>query len=479
MIAFFTDPYQDEALYSILSRYHFHTLNPTCSVTLRELFGSKNVNPNLGVMSQIGNLVRNIGGEYTTDYIIDNHTLFPFYRPFMPMDRQLRAIDKMAKSGGSVYSHLGLVGGGNICRKDGIYYCPECINEDREKYGESFIHREHQLPGVYLCPHHKRMLKEYAYSKKNSGVRELVRLEEEHIDYTEEVHVIDPKDYEMLYKISVMAYKLLNMNLKDISTPDVVEAYHRRLRKKKLLSRKNLLQAKKLGEELKEFYGESVLSLLECRTGTQSRDNWIRYILKYKDKGIHPIKHILLINFLYKDIESFLEDARGREEIKETKELQEVIKPKRKKGLKIDSEERLKNYKQLILNTRKEFPDLSKWEIRAINPTVYGYVYAKDNKWFNENMPENKPKVRLKVTSQNIDWEERDKEFLELVKSAYQELLELPKPVKITRTLIGRRCGIKSHVYSKNGKLPRMEVYLLEICETDMQFKKRKARIIT
>lgn len=473
MIAYFTDPYPNEALYSVLSRYHFHSLSPSYESTLIQLFGGKNVLPNLGVMSQIGKLVEKVGGEYTAEYIIDNHTTFPFYRPFMPMERQQKALDKMTKSGGSVYSHLGLAGGADICRKEGIYYCSECIKEDRERYGESFIHREHQLSGVYICPHHKKMLKEYVWCRKNTGKRDLIRLEEEYIDYTEEMHVIEPKDYEMLYEIAVVAHKILNMNLKDVSTPDVIDSYNRKLRQKKLLSKKNILQRKKLGEQLITFYGEHVLSLLECDIDIKNRDNWIRTLLKSRDRGIHPIKHILLINFLYKDIESFINDVRNGVEVKE---VEKIVKPKRKVRLAISSEERLESYKQSILSTHKEFPHLSKWEIRAVNPTIYDYVYRKDNLWFNENMPCNKPREKSIQFNYIIDWEKRDAELLELVKEAYEELITLPKPARITKNLIGRRSGIKSHVYNENGKLPRLEAYLLEICETEEQFKKRKAR---
>ena len=35
-----------------------------------------------------------------------------------------------------------------------LYSCPECEKEDRERYGASYLHRIHQIPGITKCPHH-------------------------------------------------------------------------------------------------------------------------------------------------------------------------------------------------------------------------------------------------------------------------------------------------------------------------------------
>lgn len=37
-------------------------------------------------------------------------------------------------------------------------YCPECAKEDRDKYGFSYWHTEHQIPGSILCEKHQQRL---------------------------------------------------------------------------------------------------------------------------------------------------------------------------------------------------------------------------------------------------------------------------------------------------------------------------------
>ena len=51
-----------------------------------------------------------------------------------------------------------------------IRYCPECAKADREKYGETYWHREHQIPRIRVCPKHRCFLEnsEIAISAKTT-----------------------------------------------------------------------------------------------------------------------------------------------------------------------------------------------------------------------------------------------------------------------------------------------------------------------
>ncbi len=39
--------------------------------------------------------------------------------------------------------------------RPGAYCCSECMRNDEKKYGRTYWHREHQLPGQFWCPEHK------------------------------------------------------------------------------------------------------------------------------------------------------------------------------------------------------------------------------------------------------------------------------------------------------------------------------------
>lgn len=55
---------------------------------------------------------------------------------------------------------MGIVAGG-ICKKNNIYYCPKCVEYEEGNQIEPYIHRLHQVEGVFICDKHKCKLKEY------------------------------------------------------------------------------------------------------------------------------------------------------------------------------------------------------------------------------------------------------------------------------------------------------------------------------
>ena len=52
------------------------------------------------------------------------------------------------------YKHLTRSFGHHTWKKELIYYCPDCAEEDRKTYEETYWHRIPQLPGVWHCPVH-------------------------------------------------------------------------------------------------------------------------------------------------------------------------------------------------------------------------------------------------------------------------------------------------------------------------------------
>lgn len=120
MLTFFTDPYINELLYSTFARYHHYAGNIDLLDTLEELFGKRTVIPNLYLGSNLDYLCGQIEGKYNVEDLIENHTIFPYYNPFLPMERKISLLNNM-KYGNceGIYTSLGFAAGG-ICRKKGF-----------------------------------------------------------------------------------------------------------------------------------------------------------------------------------------------------------------------------------------------------------------------------------------------------------------------------------------------------------------------
>lgn len=304
MIHFFTDPYKDELIYSAIARYHYYTGNIDYKDTLEELFEKRSIIPSLEIGSYMDVLANNLGGRHKAENIIRNHTIFHFYAPFLPMKRKNELLEEIKYEDGSgLYSKLGMVAG-SICRKNGIYYCPSCAQKEIDKYGEAYIHKEHQLQGVFICPHHGIELKKYSVDKTNSSRIEFIRLDNKLLDL-EDVRGVSSAYYDKLYKISKDAYHLLQLDLDYISKEKLLKRYKNMLYEKGLTTTSKRIKQRELYEEFIGFYGREFLKLMESDIDNDDEYNWLRVATRDVSRSVHPIRHLLLINFLDDNIERF------------------------------------------------------------------------------------------------------------------------------------------------------------------------------
>ncbi|MBU5437093.1 TnsD family transposase [Tissierella sp. MSJ-40] len=305
MLTFFTDPYESELLYGAIGRYHYYIGNKDYKDTIREIFVNENVIPTLGLASYLDNVSNNLGSKYTSNYIIKNHTIFPFYSPFLPENRKIELIDNMKYSDGKgIYHKIGIIAG-SVCKKQGIYYCPECAKNDIDKYGEVYIRRDHQLQGVFLCKNNGVKLKKYKINKTNTSRLEFIKLDEKLLDLKVEYEE-DEDISEKLISVSRCASYILNTNLDTFNKDIINKKYRQILHTKNLLSINNRIRQEELYDELISFYGDKFLELMESSIDKNDEYNWLKVITRNSNRVVHPIRHILFINFLVENIEVFL-----------------------------------------------------------------------------------------------------------------------------------------------------------------------------
>ncbi len=145
MIEHFPDLYPDEILYSAWARYSDQVRYTTRTDVFRELFERRALNTVVDLPCHLGSFIDKLphGHKYGVDYIIDYHTLLPFYRPFLPQERFDRLREQMITGSGQAIHRRAGVASSNIKRSPWLRYCPKCVEEDRERYGECYWHRLH------------------------------------------------------------------------------------------------------------------------------------------------------------------------------------------------------------------------------------------------------------------------------------------------------------------------------------------------
>lgn len=86
MLPYFSAPYPDELLYSLLARYHLHTCSVSPKQTLEDLFGSRNVRATVDLPGHLGALSCHIPPDRgsTSERLAADFTLLPYYVAFQP-----------------------------------------------------------------------------------------------------------------------------------------------------------------------------------------------------------------------------------------------------------------------------------------------------------------------------------------------------------------------------------------------------------
>ena len=181
MIGFFPEPYTDELLYSLLSRYYVRAGYLGYVSVAEELFSKTWLCPDIEfINTYTKDALQQITRNKPLEKVVLENTMFPYYARFFPFERKKTAFDAMVEFRGKYYSLLGIAKNRNLkAPVRELRYCPLCSKSDRKQYGETFWHRIHQIRELRICPIHGCLL----YSSGNqisSNVSPSLRPAEEH-----------------------------------------------------------------------------------------------------------------------------------------------------------------------------------------------------------------------------------------------------------------------------------------------------------
>ena len=306
MSLFFPEPYEDEILYSVISRYHYYVGNTNVKSTFKELFGNINKVPTIELSCNISDICRLINNsKYNEEYLIWNHTNLPFYYPFLNTSNQNEIIEMMKRNNAQgIYDKIGIIAGG-ICRKKDLYYCPECAKVDFKKFGEAYFHRIHQIPGVKVCPNHHCLLEKYMEGTYNKKKINFLRISLKHLKLTPKYE----KNLELnniLIKVAESCQYILNNNIRTVNYNNIIQRYRKILKDKDFLTVNNRVRQKKLILYLKKYYSNKIFNAFDSELNDKE-SNWIKIMLRNSREFVHPIRHILFILCIYNDIKSFID----------------------------------------------------------------------------------------------------------------------------------------------------------------------------
>lgn len=309
MIVAFLDLHPGELLYSGYARYAYRLRYPNLKNVTNELFGTPHIIASVPFASHLQYFVahQSVENRFTTDSLIAEHTLLPFYAPFLPPDRiQQLHMDMCGTNGPGIYMRIGLMAS-IVPSPEYLQYCPECAKEDQTRFGEMYWHRQHQVPGVFICHIHSVWLEQSNVRVHDRKTRHQFIAAEaalRPLRFPREIDTSSRLCDTLLFIANGTAWLLQQQEL----SPGLAflhHAYKRALIRRDLATYSGRVRMAELQEAFASYYSDDVLSYLHCHLNRQSPDNWLARLVRKPDGSQHPLQHLLLMQFLGSSIEAF------------------------------------------------------------------------------------------------------------------------------------------------------------------------------
>jgi hypothetical protein len=318
MIAHFPTPHPDELLYSLYARYCDRVQYWSKGAISLELLGAKDLTATIDLPSRLGYLVSNLpeGHSLLLDRLIDEHTLLPFYSPFLEKDRVERLRREMEGVGGGAVHKIAAITPSTIRPPNHLRFCPLCVEDDRQEFEECYWHRLHQLPGVLVCCKHKCFLENSEVRTRNR-VTSYAYISAEQAKLQDDVRPLDMADisHRCLMFISQSAQWLLSQRSLAPGYDSLHSYYMKDFDAKGLVYGGRFLHASKLPEAIRYRYPKAMLTAIQCDFDEAKEYCWPSKLVKELKlrKANHPLRHLLFIGLLGQTPKSFFRTPKADE----------------------------------------------------------------------------------------------------------------------------------------------------------------------
>lgn len=456
MLSFFPSLYPDELLYSIVARYH--KLSGNCQIrhTKQELFESPGLRTFVLVPERINILAEKLTKfNITRDQLLYNHTFYPYLVCFCkPNDKDEKKPDYNDFSMNAYRTYTtGIV-------YNTLRYCPLCAKDDKDKYGESYWHRCHQVEGNRVCHKHGCCLEDSGII--GSGQKEFIALED--------ISSLSKPNYLSEYQESYMRLdkdiEWVMIHYREIMLKYKEDTFFFEKRNTGFLYKKGLttIKGRIRQDDLKEQFRNFILN----QYGQDFYDNddfnfeWISNICRKGKEISITMRHILIAEFLTENLQNYF-----------SLDFCQVDKSRIQYNKPNGFEIKVYTYRKRWMDLLNSGNYSKNKEMVNADQAAYLWLSRNDKEWLQNHLL-----IKLKTGGYctYTDWESKDKELADMIPKIVKRILkEDKKPDKISCALIERALGYNKGYLIKNKRKLKytMEIIYANV-ETTGAFQKRK-----
>lgn len=283
-----------ETIYSYLIRHCLSDGYPTISSSLANYFDCTSKQWSAQFPSFIPRISELSG--VPTIQLINNHTVFPAYRHFMPLNL-IKQIERLLTFGGDMNLESKMSLTANRIKREGVLkFCPLCVQQDEMKFGWIYWHVEHQLPGVLACTHHGCSLMSVLTNRKKLLLPPTINTTFIYAEFK-------------ALKISQLSEDLFKLKIPAWSFETLKDIYKRRLLERELATHNHTvrIRLKRWRTDLRAYW-KPIGNAAQVKTILAQSNSWQfpANAIYGRDKVLHPLKHLLIIGHLFDTLEDFL-----------------------------------------------------------------------------------------------------------------------------------------------------------------------------
>ncbi|CAJ0683587.1 TnsD family Tn7-like transposition protein [Ralstonia wenshanensis] len=308
LIGYMPELLPGELLYSLLARTVAANAMGPPQEYIEFFFGTKDAIPSVDVPAHIQAIHKSLGSSSparSSAGLLEIGTTYPYHRAFITPERNVQLSAALLHGGGSgIKLRLGTIANG-FGAQPALKFCPLCLSYDIATYGSGCWHKEHHLPDVTCCPTHGiRLVGSFFDSTKYRNRQRLIAPP----CVPAPVSPIPQMPTAQELALAVLSRDMLYAHAQPIDPTQRINAYRIGLAELGLLGAHQRIRHEHVSAALRDFH-HNFLGLPHANRLLSTETTplaWLHRIFEKPNQSVHPICHLLLIQFLFGCVAKYL-----------------------------------------------------------------------------------------------------------------------------------------------------------------------------